>query len=74
MSCGQTGTQAVAASTRPAALPPPTSTEAPHSSAQTQRSLQLHKQVVFPENYINNRAGNGLTQLRDLGLTERLGF
>lgn len=46
------------------------------SSAQTQRSQQIHKQVVFPENYINNgvESGNDLTELRDLGPTERLGF
>lgn len=45
-------------------------------SAQTQRLLQLHKQVVFPENFINNGVGsrNGLTRLGDLGPTERLGF
>lgn len=70
MSRGQTGTQAeAAASSHPAALPPPTSPEAPLGSAQTQHSLLLHKQVVFPENYINNGmgSGNGLTQLRDLG-------
>lgn len=29
--------------------PPPTNPEAPLSSAETQHSLQLHKQVVFPE-------------------------
>jgi len=53
----------------PTAPPPPTSPEAPLDSAQTQ---QLHKQVVFPENYINNgvESGNGLAQLRDLGPME----